>query len=129
MSQETRHGELAKIHALADGNPYRVEVLETLAILKERSEQSQNWQHGTDAWRAMHDRQDAESFVQIRAEIQAIKASVGGVSSGVNDYRDDKAQLSGARKLFIGAVAVVGGIGASVIFFIEVAKYFFSKQP
>lgn len=111
----TRPGEYAKIKAIAGDDPRWERLLTDVAVLLERSEQTQNWQRGTDEWRALHDRADATSFAELRADITALKSNERGIRSGVNDYEDVKAQAMGAKKLFVGTVAVVGAIGAVLL--------------
>lgn len=115
MTEHTRPGEIARIKALADNDPRWEDVLTKLAVLVERSEESKAWQRTTDKWRIDHDLSDTKIHAEFRTEIDALQSGIGGVRSGVNDYKEDKLEFNGARKLFVGTVAVIGAIGAVML--------------
>ena len=110
----TRPGEMSRIKDMAGNDPYRERVLTVLAVLEERSEQSINWQRGTDEWRANHDKIDAVSFAEVRADIATLKGSVGKVSSSVATE-----QLSSRftlKELVAGVLVLCAAIGALIAF-------------
>lgn len=66
-------------------------------------------------WMESHDRRDDQRFEELGKR-------VGTVSSGVNDYNNNKQQVLGAKKLLLGAVAVIAAIGGAILFAIDVYK-------
>ena len=125
----TRPGELSRIQEIAKGDPYRTEVLTFLAIQNERSERQEKILSALSAWQIEHDKKDEIRFERGDARMSAIERSVGGVSSGVNDWNDAKAQAIGMKKLVIGVVAVIGTIGAAVIGLVEIMKALHGNHP
>jgi len=125
----TRPGEMSRIKHLAGDDAYRQEVLVLLAILNERSEQSQEWQSKCDTWMIDHDKKDEVRFAAGEERMERIEANVGTVSSGVNDYENKKAQVMGARKLIVGTAIVMGAIYGCYEAIISVLEHLGGKQP
>ncbi len=126
----TRPGEIARIREIAEGDPKWIEALTLLAVLNDRSEQTRNWQRGTDEWRANHDRNDTIMFTEIKAEIANMKASGVSISSGVENYKDKLSQAKGIRNFVVGSVLLIGttygaikGIGEIVAWMASTGKH------
>lgn len=86
----TRPGEISRIAQLANGDPYRTEVLLLLVENREAYKRHEQWQ-------VSHERLDAERFASLESRIS-------GAVSGVGDYRADRYRFDGA-KLAIFAIA------------------------
>lgn len=125
----TRPGEITRIKDLAKDDPYRTEVLTLLAILNERSERQERITAEHTAWQVEHDKKDEIRFERGDARMSAIERSVGGVSSGVNDWNDAKAQALGMKKLIIGVVAVIAAVGGGIIGLFEIIKLLKDSTP
>lgn len=52
-----------------------------------------------------------------------IEAKVAGVSSSVNDYESVKQKADGAKRLFLGTIALVAALGGCILFVIEALRF------
>lgn len=96
----TRPGEIARIAQLANGDPYRTEVLLLLVETRETSKRHEQWQ-------ASHEKLDNERHQNLVEDITAIRIGLGGAVSGVGDYKADRYRFDGAR---LAAYAIIGAI-------------------
>ncbi len=106
--------EPSEIIRLAGGDAYRFEMLlsqknmeRTLAEMREDMKE-----HTT--WRIDHDKNDALEFQSIRTEIANMKSGAVQTISGIDDYKENKAQFKGAWKaiaiIFTIATVLSGGL-------------------
>lgn len=115
MSQDppfTRPGESARIKAIAGDDPYRTEVLISLAILQEQNAEDKQWRRTIDEWRSEHDRVDARSFAEIRTDVATLKSNLGGVSSKVETEKDNNRYS--LRQMVVGVLILCGAIGGVI---------------
>ena len=114
---DTSPSELARIHRTAEDEvETRRELLTNIAILLERSTESRDWQKGSDEWRANHDRNDAASFAEIRSDVNALRRSVGAVTSSVGtEQLNSRFTL---KELVVGFLVLSGALGSLIGFIV-----------
>lgn len=131
MDPTTRPGEMSRIKSLADGDPYRHEVLTMLAIQDARSERQEARSERADAWMIAHDKKDDIAAVKFENRLINIEASIDGkdgLRSGVSDYRDDKSQFTGGKRLAIAAGVFVAAIFGMIELLVKIIEAL-SKKP
>lgn len=96
---DTRPGEISRI--AASEIDFRVSVLSSQARMEAK----------LDA----HMEDDKRQFA-------ALNDKYGTVSSGVNDYREDKQQIVGARKIVTGTVLVIAALYGAAMGVIEIVR-------
>ena len=104
----TGPGETARISALANNDPYRTEVLLLLNTLKENGKRYEQWMQN-------HERMDSIRFKNIEGRL-------AGAVSGVGDFRNAEAQVSGAKKLAVGIVSAFTLLGGFIYFIVWLVK-------
>ena len=95
----TRPGEISRI--AASEIDFRVSVLTSQARMEAKFD--------------AHMEDDKRQFA-------ALNEKYGSVSSGVNDYREDKNQIQGARKLITGTVIFIAALYGAAMGVVEIVK-------
>ncbi len=95
--------ESSEIKRLAAGDPYRFEMLLSQKNMEHTLTEMREDLKDHTVWRIEHDKKDALEFQSIRTEIANMKSGAVQTISGIEDYKENKAQFKGAWK----AVAII----------------------
>lgn len=128
MNEPTTPGELARLRKVAeDQTDTNHKLLTGMAILMERSERSENWQKGTDVWRANHDTENKVMFAKDDARMTSLEEKYKGVSSGINALITGNTYT--LRQVAGGFIILCGAIGGLTTFIAWAIGHAASGKP